>query len=740
MEGILFTIPALINSVHSEVTLLDDGCQSYGMIEEAAVRRMRLPRLRLTNPIGVEAFNEVAPESIREVAVCESIDIGGSRTLQDRVFLYIVPKVTGDHSIILGKPWRQYEQAYVIPGTEGKTDELVIGRTNTRVANLDGLRMNMSEVNARTFTNMVRAKKRTKAQVFSVSIADINKALATKVRTNPKDKLPKQFWKHLGLFSRERADQLPPHRPGVDHRVDIMQNEDGSTPEIPWGPLYSMSRETLLVLRKELTSLLEKGFIRVSSSSAAAPVLFVKKPGGGLRFCVDYRALNAITKKDRYPLPLIRETLQQISRAKWFTKLDIIAAFNKIRIAEGDEWKTAFRTRYGLYEWLVTPFGMANAPSTFQRFINFVLREYLDDFVSAYVDDVLIYTEGSLKKHEEQVKRVLQKLEDAGLQVDIDKCEFCVKRTKYLGFIIDAEQGLSMDPEKVKAILEWEAPTTVKGVRGFLGFANFYRDFIQAFSETVMPLTELTTKQASALPFKFGKRATEAFEYLKRAFVTAPVMLQFDTDRDTVVDSDASGWAIGGSLNQYDASGVLRPVAFFSRKLLPAECNYEIHDKELLAVVACLRTWSQWLKPLVQFLIRTDHRNLLYFTTARQLSERQARWALDLAQFNFKLEYRPGKLNAAADALSRRDQDVPQGLDDDRIKGRLSQILKPKHFSQSEITGPTRVMTGEILLAERDVKKVLAAPAATRSQRQPALAGQDSESASTEIERGSRED
>ncbi|GME33632.1 hypothetical protein GTA08_BOTSDO13628 [Neofusicoccum parvum] len=213
-----------------------------------------------------------------------------------------------------------------------------------------------------------------------------------------------------------------------------------------------MSRDELLVLRKTLTELLDKGFIRVSNSPAAAPVLFVKKPGGGLHFCYDYRALNRLTRKDRYPLPLIQETLNRISKARWFTKLDVIAAFNKIRIKPGDEWLTAFRTRFGLFEWLVTPFGLANAPSTFQRYINWTLQEFLDEFVSAYVDDVLIFTEGSRSQHREHVTKVLEKLQAAGLQLDIDKCEFEVQSTKYLGFIIEAGKGIRMDPEKVKAI------------------------------------------------------------------------------------------------------------------------------------------------------------------------------------------------------------------------------------------------------------------------------------------------
>ncbi|KAI0991515.1 hypothetical protein K3495_g16672, partial [Podosphaera aphanis] len=241
-----------------------------------------------------------------------------------------------------------------------------------------------------------------------------------------------------------------------------------------------MSREELLVLRKTLTDLLAKGWIRTSSSAAALLVLFAKKPNGGLRFCVDYRGLNAITVPDWYPLPLFKETLRQLSKARWFTNLDVKSAFHRVRIREGDEWMTAFRCRLGLFECFVTPFGLVNAPASFQRYINEQLREHLDLDATAYVDDILAYTDNN-EGHWNTVRSILGKLERAGLYLDINKCEFLCKKVKYFGFIVKAGEGVAVDPAKVKAIQEWNAPTSVKGVRSFLGFANFYRCFVDGF-------------------------------------------------------------------------------------------------------------------------------------------------------------------------------------------------------------------------------------------------------------------
>jgi hypothetical protein len=258
------------------------------------------------------------------------------------------------------------------------------------------------------------------------------------------EKLPASFHKYIDCFSKRASDTLPPRRT-YDHKIELEKDQNHS-----YGPLYSQSTEELLVLKKYLTENLDKGFIEPSQARYSSPVLFVKKHGGGLRFCIDFSKLNAITRKDRYPLPLIDETLARITRAKIFTKLDIRLAFHRIRIHEDSVDLTTSRTRYGSYKCKVLPFGLTNGPATYQRYMNEVLYDYLDVFCTTYLDDILIYSEDPLE-HQLHVELVLQRLREAGLQADIKKCEFGVTRTKYLGFIITTN-GIEADPEKVSIV------------------------------------------------------------------------------------------------------------------------------------------------------------------------------------------------------------------------------------------------------------------------------------------------
>jgi predicted aspartyl protease len=688
MDGKPFLVSTLVNKERFGKTCIDTGCLSYGIIDSRFANKLNLPRIQIP-PRGVTGWNALSEDQISEVAVL-SIDIDGH--YEERVFLYVAPKLAS-YDILLGMPWVKKQGVLV----NGRRSECLVSSTGTVVRNRadelePDLELDCVEVSAVSFNRIAQGRQRRKVEVFAASMADINKALAKKVKTDPRTKLPEFYQEFLDVFSQIEAAKLPPLRgKGIDHGIQLEQ-VDGKEPQVPWGPLYNMSRDELLVLRKTLTEYLDKGFIRVSNSPAAAPVLFVRKPGGGLRFCVDYRGLNKITRKDRYPLPLIYETLQSIGKAKWFTKLDVVAAFHKIRIQEGQEWMTAFRTRYGLYEWLVTPFGLANAPSTFQRYINWALRDYLDDFCSAYVDDILVFTDGSLDQHREHVQKVLLRMREAGLQLDIDKSEFEVKTTRYLGFVITAGKGISMDPTKVDAITNWESPTSATGVRSFLGFANFYRTFIKNYSDLALPLTQLTHKGAM---FLWTDSCEQAFQKLKKMFTEAPILVRFDPDRETIMETDSSGWCVGGTLLQLQPSGMFHPCAFFSKKNSPAECNYEIYDKEMLAIIRCLEAWDSDLRSVREFQVRTDHKNLEYFMTARKLTERQMRWSLILSRYNFSIMYIPGKENVRADALSRRDQDMPKGADA-RTELRTIRLLKPEHlqgFPHGTIIGTVRVGT-----------------------------------------------
>ena len=232
-------------------------------------------------------------------------------------------------------------------------------------------------------------------QIFSVSLADIQKALTRKEYRDPAQYVSDWLMPVINAFNRQDAKTLPPHKKRIDHEINFVEGKTNDN--VPAMPLYQMSKDQLLVLRKTLTELLNNGFIRVTNLPAAAPVIFVKKPGEGLRFCVDYRRLNEINQKDSYPIPRIDETLRTIAAAKYISKVDVISAFHRIRVKDGDEWKTAFNTRFGLYEWLVTPFRLTGAPTTFQRYINWVLRDEFDICCSAYIDDVVIYNNTQTK-------------------------------------------------------------------------------------------------------------------------------------------------------------------------------------------------------------------------------------------------------------------------------------------------------------------------------------------------------
>lgn len=474
------------------------------------------------------------------------------------------------------------------------------------------------------------------------------------VRTRPMPPdlttVPEDYHDLGEVFNKEKALSLPPHRP-YDCAIDLLPGSP-----LPSGRLYNLTRPEREAMEVYIKESLAAGIIRPSSSPLGAGFFFVEKKDKTLRPCIDFRGLNNITIKNKYPLPLISSAFEPLQGATVFTKLDLRNAYHLVRIKDGDEWKTAFNTPLGHFEYLVMPFGLTNAPAVFQALVNDVLRDFLNRFLFVYLDDILIFSH-SMEEHKSHVRQVLQRLLENKLFVKAEKCEFHVRSVSFLGYIIE-DGRVKADPSKISAVAEWPTPTTRKQLQRFLGFANFYRRFIKDYSKLAAPLTKLTS---TSIPFVWTPDAARALEDLKQRFVSAPILLQPDPTRQFIVEVDASEIGVGAVLSQRSIEDQkLHPCAFFSRRLSPAERNYDVGNRELLGVKLALEEWRHWLEGAEQpFIVWTDHKNLSYVRQAKRLNSRQARWALFFGRFNFTLTYRPGSRNLKPDALSRLFTEEP---------------------------------------------------------------------------------
>ncbi|CAH9148831.1 unnamed protein product [Cuscuta epithymum] len=435
----------------------------------------------------------------------------------------------------------------------------------------------------------------------------------------------------------ELPKKLPPRR-AVDHKIELVP---GARP--PAQAPYRMSPSELEELRSQLNELLESGLLQPSKAPYGAPVLFQRKHDGSLRMCADYRALNKVTVKNKYPIPNAQDLFDKLSKARVFTKLDLRAGYWQVRISPGDEGKTTIVTRYGSYEFLVMPFGLTNAPATFCNLMNDVLYEYLDLFVVVYLDDIVVYS-NSVEDHIVHLRKVLTQLRRNELYVKKEKCEFCMGQISFLGHVI-SQGEIKMDSKKVEAIVDWPVPRDVGQLRSFLGLANYYRRFISGYSKRANPLTDLTRKKQS---WNWTEACQRAFEDLKKAVASEPVLKLPDFAAPFEVHTDASDRALGGVLVQDE-----HPVAFESRKLKDAETRYSAHEKEMTAVVHCLEVWRHYLLG-TKFKVVTDNVANTYFKSQKKLSPKQARWMEFLDEFDFDWVHRPGRHNAVADALSRK--------------------------------------------------------------------------------------
>jgi len=320
------------------------------------------------------------------------------------------------------------------------------------------------------------------------------------------------------------------------------------------------------------------------------------------------------------------------------------------------------------------PFGLTNAPEVFQHLMNDIFREYMDAFVVVYLDDILIFSKNQ-EDHDKHVRLVLAKLREHSLYAKLEKCEFDKSLVEFLDYVISPD-GVSTDKSKIKTIQCWATPSLVKDIHCFLGFANFYRRFIKGYSKITTPLTALTCKDK---PFLWNPKAQVAFDSLKMAFTSALVLIQPDLTKPFTVETDTSDFALGVILSEFGIEGLLHPVAFYSRKLTNAEINYQVYDKELLAIIMTFEQWRPYLaRAQHRVQVLTDHKNLLYFTTTRTLNRRQACWSIFLVDFDFKIHYRPGAQQGKADALSRRSKyEFQEG--DEAYNQQTQTLLNPEH-------------------------------------------------------------
>lgn len=611
--------------------IVDNG-SSENLVSQKLVDYLKLPTTRHEKPYGLGWVKKGSKVGVSETC---KIPLSIGKHYKEEIICDVLDMDVCH--ILLGRPW-QYDN-----------DITYRGRDNVIMFTWGTHKIAMAPV--KDFGSVTKEKK-SSFLVMSHDDTELDKAVkeskcfypivikglmsaVTEETTTPREVL-EILEDYKELVAEELPNDLPPMR-DIQHHIDLIPGS--SLPNLPH---YRLSPKENEIVRDQIEDLLKKGLIRESMSPCAVPVLLVPKKGNQWRMCVDSRAINKITIKYRFPIPRLEDMLDELNGAKLFSKLDLRSGYHQIRIRPGDEWKTAFKSKDGLYEWLVMPFGLSNAPSTFMRMMNQILRPFIGSFVVVYFDDILIYSK-TRDEHLGHLHKVLQVLQENQLYVNLKKCTFCTNKLLFLGFVV-GEDGIQVDEAKVSAIKDWPVPKSVTEVRSFHGLATFYRRFVRDFSTITAPITECLKKGK----FQWGPEQDESFALIKEKLCTAPVLALPDFDKVFQVECDASGVGIGAVLSQEK-----RPVAFFSEKLSEARQKWSTYDQEFYAVFRALKQWEHYLVQR-EFILFTDHQALKFLHSQKVINKMHARWVSFLQKFPFIIQHKSGTLNKVADALSRR--------------------------------------------------------------------------------------